>query len=376
MQRYIYLLLSFIQIFTCFAQNIATDDYIGFYQKFLSNQKNSRCAMYPSCSKYGQMAFKKFPFPKAISLTCERIMRCSHDAHYYDITYQYGYRSLVDYPHENFPIQIIHNRFQSPHTDILKQRSDRDKNLLFINQLINKEEYYPALLEIERLQFFNHSNIRLYQQKLLCYRGLKEYEEGIFEYETEFPDTAKKNTEVQMQAAILYYCTNNFNNVIKLTEEIRNNAKNPSDIQKANALDGILSAQNEKYDTALTSFYKNVGTSSLNQQNIHIINQMMKQKKKRPALARILSIIPGAGYLYTKHKGSALTAFIVNSLLGYATYTSIKSENYEMAGVCGFLSLSFYIGNINGAGRSATRYNLKKKNEQIRKLERINNIFY
>jgi hypothetical protein len=322
------------------------------------------------------MAFKKFPFPKAISLTCERIMRCSHDAHYYDITYQYGYRSLVDYPHENFPIQIIHNRFQSPHTDILKQRSDRDKNLLFINQLINKEEYYPALLEIERLQFFNHSNIRLYQQKLLCYRGLKEYEEGIFEYETEFPDTAKKNTEVQMQAAILYYCTNNFNNVIKLTEEIRNNAKNPSDIQKANALDGILSAQNEKYDTALTSFYKNVGTSSLNQQNIHIINQMMKQKKKRPALARILSIIPGAGYLYTKHKGSALTAFIVNSLLGYATYTSIKSENYGMAGVCGFLSLSFYIGNINGAGRSATRYNLKKKNEQIRKLERINNIFY
>ena len=79
---------------------------------------------------------------------------------------------------------------------------------------------------------------------------------------------------------------------------------------------------------------------------------------------------------YTKHKGSALTAFIVNSLLGYATYTSIKSENYGMAGVCGFLSLSFYIGNINGAGRSATRYNLKKKNEQIRKLERINNIFY
>lgn len=83
-----------------------------------------------------------------------------------------------------------------------------------------------------------------------------------------------------MQAAILYYCTNNFNNVIKLTEEIRNNAKNPSDIQKANALDGILSAQNEKYDTALTSFYKNVGTSSLNQQNIHIINQMMKQKRR------------------------------------------------------------------------------------------------
>lgn len=375
MQRYTYILISVLQASVCFAQDTATDDYIGFYQKFLSNQKNSRCAMYPSCSRYGQMAFKQFSFPKAITLTCERIMRCSHDAHFYNITFQYGNRSLIDYPQGNVPTQIIHNRFQSPHTNVLKRRNGRDDNLLFINHLINKEEYYPALLEIERLLFFNQENIQLYKQKLLCHRGLKEYEEGIFEYETEFPDTIRKNSEIQMQAALLYYCANNFNNAIKLVETIKENYVNFSDIQKANTLQGILSAQNEEYDASLVSFHKNAGTSSFNQQNIDIINQMMQQKKKKPALARFLSIIPGAGYLYTQHKGSALTAFIINSLLGYATYTSIKSENYGMAGVCGFLSLSFYIGNINGAGRSAIRYNSKKKNEQIRKLERINNIF-
>ena len=376
MQRYIYIILLLIQASASFTQNIATDDYIGFYQDFLSSQKNSRCAMYPSCSQYGKMAFKNFTFPKAITLTCDRIIRCSHDARYYDITYQSGNRSLIDYPQDNFPTQIIHNRYQAPHTDILKWRSDRDSNILFINQLINKEEYYPALLEIERLLFSNQGDHQLYKLKLLCHRGLKEYEEGIFEYEVTFPDTIKKNTELQMQAAILYYCTNNFSNAINLTEKIRRDTVSFPDVQKANALYGILSAQNEEYENSLSCFNQNAGTSSFNQQSIDIIKQMMKQKKKNPTMARMLSIIPGAGYLYTQHKGSALTAFLVNSLLGYATYTSIKKQNYGVAGVCGFLSLSFYIGNINGAGRSAIRYNSKKKNEQIRKLERINNIFY
>lgn len=376
MQRYIYIILLLIQTSASFTQNIATDDYIGFYQDFLSSQKNSRCAMYPSCSQYGKMAFKNFTFPKAITLTCDRIIRCSHDARYYDITYQSGNRSLIDYPQDNFPTQIIHNRYQAPHTDILKWRSDRDSNILFINQLINKEEYYPALLEIERLLFSNQGDHQLYKLKLLCHRGLKEYEEGIFEYEVTFPDTIKKNTELQMQAAILYYCTNNFSNAINLTEKIRRDTVSFPDVQKANALYGILSAQNEEYENSLSCFNQNAGTSSFNQQSIDIIKQMMKQKKKNPTMARMLSIIPGAGYLYTKHKGSALTAFLVNSLLGYATYTSIKKQNHGVAGVCGFLSLSFYIGNINGAGRSAIRYNSKKKNEQIRKLERINNIFY
>ena len=220
MQRYIYIILLLIQASASFTQNIATDDYIGFYQDFLSSQKNSRCAMYPSCSQYGKMAFKNFTFPKAITLTCDRIIRCSHDARYYDITYQSGNRSLIDYPQDNFPTQIIHNRYQAPHTDILKWRSDRDSNILFINQLINKEEYYPALLEIERLLFSNQGDHQLYKLKLLCHRGLKEYEEGIFEYEVTFPDTIKKNTELQMQAAILYYCTNNFSNAINLTEKM------------------------------------------------------------------------------------------------------------------------------------------------------------
>ncbi len=376
MRRYAYMLTLFLQAPACLAQNAAADDYIGFYQKFLSGQKNSRCAMYPSCSRYGQEAFKEFPFFKAAGLVCERLMRCSHDAQYYDATYQYGYRSLIDCLQDGCPVQgIIHNRFPSPHTDMLKRRDGRDSSVLFVNRLINKEEYVPALLEIERLLFSGRGDVQLYRQKLLCRRGTKDYEKGIFEYEAEFPDAVKRDAGVRLQAAMLYYCAGNFDGAINLAGKARDGMANSPGARAADALCAVSMARKGEYDAAAARFRENAGAARTNRQSAGIIARMAEAKKKKPALARILSVVPGAGYLYAGHKGSALTAFVVNSLLGYATYTSIKRKNYGAAGICGFLSLSFYIGNINGAGRSAVRYNSKKKDEQIRELEKINNIF-
>ena len=110
-------------------------------------------------------------------------------------------------------------------------------------------------------------------------------------------------------------------------------------------------------------------------ENLQLLKQIQESKYKSPTLARILSIIPGGGYLYTKHTGSAITSLVMNSLLAYATYTSIKSENYGVAGLCGFLSLSFYFGNINGAGRSAIRYNEKIHRAYTIRIYNANKLF-
>ena len=149
-------------------------------------------------------------------------------------------------------------------------------------------------------------------------------------------------------------------------------------LSKAQALKGIINLKEGQPQVAETMFRESSFlkmNEDLYESNLNILKELKEQKRKSPFLARILSIIPGGGYLYTNHKGSALTAFIINSLLGYATYTSIKSKNYGVAGICGFLGLSFYIGNINGAGRSATRYNDRQYNASIRKLESNNHIF-
>ena len=357
----------------------ATNDYISFYQQVLSNQKNSRCAMYPSCSAYGKMVFNEKPFIEAITLLTDRIIRCSHEQHFYDITYQYGYRSCIDFPYyKTIPLNIIPQE-NTPHTDNLKMHHYNDSILPFINHLINKEDYQNALLEIERSTFykpdFNHN---LYGLKLLCYRGLSNYEKGIFEYEVEFPDTIKKIDNVNFQAALLYYNTSNYNNAIDKLNKITHKKDSTELWQKAYLLNGIIKTQQKKYNEATTLFQQASFLHIKKEQyenNLIILKNIQEQKRKSPTLARILSIIPGGGYLYTNHKGSALTAFIVNSLLGYATYTSIRSKNYGMAGVCGFLGLSFYIGNINGAGRSAIRYNEKQYKSYIKRLENNNHIF-
>lgn len=123
----------------------AADAYIRFYQKYISEQKNSHCAMYPSCSAFGRMVFKERPFAEAITLVADRMMRCSHDAKFYDIASPHGYRSLIDYPYYHTPHRTD---YPLPGTDILKRSTGREDTRLFINHLINRKEYQTALLEI------------------------------------------------------------------------------------------------------------------------------------------------------------------------------------------------------------------------------------
>jgi hypothetical protein len=116
-------------------------------------------------------------------------------------------------------------------------------------------------------------------------------------------------------------------------------------------------------------------SDDVKKRSVDIVEQLKNFKYKKPALAKWLSIIPGVGYYYAGHKGAALTSFIVNGLLIYATYSSVVSENYGLAGLVGLVSLSFYIGNISGAGRSAIRFNEKTRSKYLGELERINQIY-
>ena len=155
-----------------------------------------------------------------------------------------------------------------------------------------------------------------------------------------------------------------------MSEEIISIGNSTNEMDKTYGLKGIIATQHNNYNEA-RKYFSLIKELPIRQSSIQLLQQLEISKKKNPSLAKVLSIIPGGGYLYTGHKGSALTSFLINTLLAYATYTSIKSENYGMAGVCGFMGLSFYIGNINGAGRSARRYNQSQKNKYIKKLEQI-----
>lgn len=356
----------------------ASTDYIKLYQEYISKHKNGKCAMYPSCSNYGLMVLDKYPIYKALPLIADRVIRCSHDAQYYDTTYEYGYKSILDYPfNDELSKKLAYNIRIEPQVDVLQRRSYRlDEQ--FIYHLINRKLYEPALTEIERLQFNGVQETNLYQQKLLCYRGLQRYEDGIFEYENYFSPSLKRDAKIALQAAILYDRVEN----LELAEETLadvNMKNDTTSYYRSIVYKAYLQTKRKEYVKAKESFLLADGYRSeidfCTSENIQLLTQMQRAKYKSPTLARVLSIIPGGGYLYTKHTGSAITSLVMNSLLAYATYTSIKSENYGLASICGFLSLSFYFGNINGAGRSAIRYNEKIHRDYTTRIYNANKLF-
>lgn len=154
----------------------------------------------------------------------------------------------------------------------------------------------------------------------------------------------------------------NYDMAHKLLSEISDNNIHPIISQKY-AWQGIFSAYQENWDEA--NKYFNLLASSdtklkRDKENFQLIQEAATLKKKKPWVASSLSLIPGLGYIYTQRPKSALTSFVMNSLLGYAVFTSIKQKNYGTATLLGVFNLSFYIGNIFGSGRSASSYNQHK----------------
>lgn len=347
----------------------ATNDYIHLYQNYISELKGARCAMYPSCSNYGLQVFSDKNFFEACTLISDRLIRCGQDQVFYDETYKYGYRSLLDTPNDE------ENKITKslPRAEILKNA--KDSTILLINHLINEREYSSALLEIKRVHYKNQTfSPELFLKRLQCLRGLGRFEDAVYEYHTSTDANIKESSNILFEVALNNYLLGNYSATIEQTKEI--DSQNPLFV-KSSVLRALSSANEKDYQATKKTFADLSNTypenSSLSNSLI-LADNLLKKKEKSPTIAKILSIIPGAGYLYAGHKGSAATSLFINGLLMYATYTSIKCDNYGVAGIMGFFSLSFYIGNINGAAKSAKRYNEKTESDIISKIERLNNI--
>lgn len=349
----------------------ATNDYINFYQKYISGIRGQSCPMYPSCSNYGLKVFGETNFLSAFTMMSDRIIRCGHDHSNYSLTLRKNGFKYLDYPaYDKAPINLYYksNSYYYAYSDA----SEKDKSLNFIKSLINNQYHEEALLEILRIEFNSNTfDINLFINKIICLKAIGEYEKALFEYYDKCPEEYKSNNELLLQVALIHHKLENFDKVLELNRKSItkfNEAYRPKII----LLNGLTHAKKDNWEGSFYSFEK------LSQykpyQQIANVNKKITQKAldfkyKSPKLAGLLSIIPGLGYAYTGHKQTAVTAFLVNSLIGYATYTNIKNSNYGMGILTGVFNLSFYLGNIYGGIKSAKRYNEKQKNSLIKKIE-------
>jgi len=75
----------------------------------------------------------------------------------------------------------------------------------------------------------------------------------------------------------------------------------------------------------------------------------------------MLSVIPGAGYLYLERYQDALISLLVNTALIFAAYEAFDNDLYVLGGIISFVELGFYAGNIYGATTSAHKINRSQK---------------
>ncbi len=354
-------------------EDLSTSDYIRFYQKYISGIRGQECPMYPSCSHYGMAAFNNNSFPTAFAWTAERLMRCGHDHDYYPLTFTDRGFKLLDYPAENpFPSDMLYrgNAYFFAYSDLVRD----DSTTMFIKQLINNGHYREALLEIRRVEFYKGADLELITNKMICYRALDEHENALFDFSTRIPEEYRTDPELLFQIAAIQYDLGNHNRVLEHSSVALGELPESEEFTRPRflVLNGLAHAQQKDWDDAQESYSEMLQFQNYRQlaeANLNILDQRLPLKRKDPTVAGLLSIVPGAGYAYTGHTHTAISAFLLNGLLGYATYTSIDNGNYGLGILAGIFNLAFYVGNISGAVRSAHRYNDHQWRSVINSLE-------
>ena len=326
--------------------------------------------MYPSCSNFGLSSFKERSFLTAFAVTSDRLLRCGHEHSKYPLTLQKTGFKLLDLPGSNADFR----GFEYSRSEYFFAYSDSiqdDSTLVFIKKLINNSFYNEALLEILRLEFQSSDfSLELYINKIICFKALDEAEKAIYDYDNFCPDSCKTNKEISFQMALIYYRLENYNKALELNNLAKMGYQNNYERNRSLNLEGLIYARKNEWEASYNTYklLENFEPNGLYSKT-EIALKAIDFKEKSAVLAGVLSIIPGAGYAYSGHYQTAISALFVNGLLAFATYSSLQKENYGMAALTGVFNLSFYIGNIYGAVNSAKRYNSSFRKSLINKLE-------
>lgn len=345
---------------------------IRFYQQYISPVRVSHCQMVPSCSEYGLQAFQQqHPVPALLN-TSDRLLRCSHDYRAYQKTFCQGELRLYD---PVTPDPIRDRKFLERHNSVvLFHNTDTLPEIKFINRLIARRNYREALLEMNRLMYFSDQvqAPEFYANYLACKRGVDEAEEGLYAWENDFPEEIKEVPVVLLETGNLYLKLYRYDEAILRYENCQHGEADSLLIDKSNLLIGLSQAYQDKWIDSRNAFL-DVRENSLykpyRQKCLEILDSREQFRYKKPWLAGSLAIVPGMGYLYAGHVQTAISSLVINGLLMYACYGSVKNKNYGLSALLGIVSLSFYIGNITGSVKSAQRYNTKYNSDIMRRLE-------
>lgn len=120
-----------------------------------------------------------------------------------------------------------------------------------------------------------------------------------------------------------------------------------------------------KYFSSMINFRDNISQPDFNDEQKPNVQMLVERRKnihfKSPAVAAMLSVIPGLGKIYTEEYGDGIYALLFNGIFAFLAYDNFKANHTTRAWIFSAVTLGYYGGNIYGSAASAQIYNARVK---------------
>ncbi len=239
--------------------------------------------------------------------------------------------------------------------------------LKFAEYLMEQGDYLRAAGEYQRYLFYQPQESEQIRYRIaLCYRLGGKTEQAIKSFEELLQESSDKklSSGAYYQIGVSYFLQENygksvdfFNKSLSRITDIRYRAQSQQLIGLSYLMQNEWIAAEKIFNTLQKSDVLEVSEKAVVYNKYAVRGRQLPTRS--PLLAGFLSIVPGAGRVYTGRYGDALTSLITVGFIGWQAYDGFSRDGISSAKgwTLGSLCSIFYVGNIYGSVISAGVYN-------------------
>jgi hypothetical protein len=243
---------------------------------------------------------------------------------------------------------------------------DFGHTIVFANYLYKKGNFEHAIIEYQRAWLSGNLSVRSQTELFQSYLKTQKVGEGINLYRNKYPSLLANNDTLELLYGKLLISSQSFNDLSYLLEKSKSLSEEQSLFL---SLSSDLIQQNWSNTFQNKSEILNYSTLSNYYQIIHEINFI---NYKSPCLSIAMSaIVPGMGKVYSGYWKEGLTSFTIIFITAFQAYRGFSrygSKPYSW--IYASLSASFYLSNLYGSYKAASRNNYEKRHRIKNEIEK------
>lgn len=256
-------------------------------------------------------------------------------------------------------------------------------NLEFAERLLKDKDYYRAITEFERVQFFSNDSAL---QSYCTFQTAKAYflskkPKNSITYFNRFLNTKTFSDSLRHQSQL--YIGLNYVELKSsvMAEPFFIEASDGATQGLSSIYRGLIRLEVNQWDSAAAFFesvYKKYPDTRQGLLGKLLTEDAYSAKflpRKSPFVATLFSsIVPGSGQLYSHHYYDGIQAFAYVGAFALASYAAYRYEskfnkNYIFTGLGVSVTAIFHLGNIIGAKKTAEYYNLRQKQIYVQPMK-------